>query len=148
LLSACAARGLRISRQELDRIAEENDKKRFEFSTDGARIRAVQGHSIDVDLGYEPQTPPDPLYHGTATRFLDAIKTQGLIKGSRQHVHLSTLLETAFKVGARHGKPVVILVEAGYMHRAGTPFYLTPNGVCLVDSVPANYLRFDDLRHA
>jgi len=148
LLSACVSRGHRISRQELDRIVDENDKKRFEFSTGGSRIRAVQGHSVGVNLGYEPQTPPDTLYHGTATRFLDAIKSKGLIKGSRQHVHLSTLVDAAFKVGARHGKPVVILVDAGEMHRSGTPFYLTPNGVWLVDSVPAEYLRFDDLRHS
>ncbi len=143
LLKGCASHGHGISRQELDRIVDENDKKRFQFSDDGERIRASQGHSIDVDLGYEPQTPPEVLFHGTATRFLDAIKEIGLIKGSRQHVHLSPLAETALKVGARHGKPIVILVNAGQMHRLGIYFYLTPNGVWLVDSVPPQYLCFD-----
>jgi putative RNA 2'-phosphotransferase len=148
LLRGCVSHGHRISRHELDTIVAENDKKRFQFSDDGKRIRATQGHSIDIDLGYEPQTPPETLHHGTATRFLDAIKKIGLIKGSRQHVHLSTLAETALKVGKRHGKPVVILVDAGEMHRLGIPFYLTPNGVWLVDSVEPKHLRFDDLRHA
>jgi len=82
---------------------------------------------------------------GTATRFLDPIKQMGLIKGSRQHVHLSILVQTALKVGERHGKPVVAPVRAGDMHRAGIPFYLTPNEVWLVDAVPPEYLRFDDL---
>ena len=145
LLKGCALRGHRISRDELDVIVAENDKKRFEFSVDRRRIRASQGHSIEVDLKYDPKTPPEILYHGTATRFLDLIKQMGLIKGSRQHVHLSILVETASKVGGRHGKPVVIPVRSGDMHRAGIPFYLTPNEVWLVDSVPPEYLRFDDL---
>lgn len=146
LLKGCASRGHRISRPELDQIVAENDKKRFQLSDDGRRIRANQGHSIQIDLGYEPQVPPETLYHGTATRFLDSIKKMGLIKGSRQHVHLSVLVETALKVGERHGKPVVISVNAGQMHRSGAPFYLTPNGVWLVDAVQPEYLRFDDLR--
>ena len=145
LLRGCAAGGYRISREELDIVVAENDKKRFEFSDDGARIRASQGHSIEVDLKYMPKQPPAELYHGTAIRFLDSIKKLGLIKGSRQQVHLSSDLETAFKVGARHGKPLVIRVDAKGMHTSGIPFYLTPNGVWLVDAVPPEYLSFDDL---
>lgn len=117
LLKGCASCGRRISREELDRIVSENDKKRFEFSNDGERIRASQGHSIKIDLNYEAKTPPETLYHGTATRFLDSIEQIGLIKGSRHHVPLSILTQTAFKVGERHGKPVVIPVKAGEMHR-------------------------------
>jgi putative RNA 2'-phosphotransferase len=145
LLKGCASRGHRVSREQLGVIVAENDKRRFEFSSDGKRIRASQGHSIKVDLKYEPKTPPEILYHGTATRFLDPIKKSGLIKGSRQHVHLSILGETALRVGQRHGKPVVIPVRAGDMHRAGILFYLTPNEVWLVDSAPPHYLAFDDL---
>lgn len=145
LLKGCASRGHRISREELDAIVAENDKKRFEFSNDGKRIRARQGHSIEIDLKYEPKSPPEILYHGTATRFLDPIQKMGLIKGSRQHVHLSILSGTALEVGERHGKPVAIPVRAGEMHRAGILFYLTPNEVWLVDSVPPHYLCFRDL---
>jgi putative RNA 2'-phosphotransferase len=145
LLRRCAVRGHRISREDLDAIVTENDKKRFQFSEDGKRIRASQGHSIEVDLQYTPKQPPETLYHGTATRFLDPIKKLGLIKGSRRHVHLSAQLETAFKVGERHGKSVVIPVRAGQMHTAGVPFYLTPNEVWLVDAVPPEYLSFEGL---
>jgi putative RNA 2'-phosphotransferase len=145
LLKGCASRGHRISRDELDVIVTENDKKRFEFSGDKKRIRASQGHSVEVDLKYDPKAPPEILYHGTAARFLDSIKQMGLIKGSRQHVHLSILLQTALKVGERHGRPVVIPVRAGDMYRAGIRFYLTPNEVWLVDEVPPECLRFDDL---
>jgi len=145
LLEGCASRGYRISREELDALVAENDKKRFEFSSDRERIRASQGHSIEIDLMYDPKTPPETLYHGTATRFLDPIQQMGLIKGPRQHVHLSILVHTALKVGERHGKPVVIPVRAGEMHRAGTLFYLTPNEVWLVDEVPPQYLCFDNL---
>ena len=150
LLKGCASHGHKISREELDEVVAENDKKRFQFSDDGKRIRASQGHSIEVDLKYEPTLPPEYLFHGTATRFLDSIKQQGLIKGSRQHVHLSANLQTAFKVGERHGKPVVLTVLAGDMHRNGIPFYFTPNGVWLVDAVPPEYLhpylRYNDER--
>ncbi len=145
MLKGCASRGHRISRDELDVIVTENDKKRFEFSGDKKRIRASQGHSVEVDLKYDPKSPPEILYHGTAARFLDSIKQMGLIKGSRQHVHLSILLQTVLKVGERHGRPVVIPVRAGDMYRAGIRFYLTPNEVWLVDEVPPEYLRFDDL---
>jgi putative RNA 2'-phosphotransferase len=145
LLRGCALRGHEISREELDTIVAENGKKRFQLSDDGRRIRASQGHSIEIDLQYTPIRPPRTLYHGTATRFLDSIKKLGLIKGSRQYVHLSADLDTAFKVGERHGKPVVIPVKSGEMHLAGMAFYLTPNGVWLVEVVPPLYLSFDDL---
>jgi putative RNA 2'-phosphotransferase len=138
-------KGCKLTREELDLVVNTNDKKRFEYSADGKRIRASQGHSIEVDLKYEPVEPPEFLFHGTATRFLDSIKKQGLVKGSRQHVHLSGVYETAVKVGKRHGKPAVLLVEAYLMHGCGHEFYLTPNGVWLTDSVPPEYLKFENL---
>ena len=118
-------KGCKLSKEDLALIVSTNDKKRFEYSADGERIRASQGHSVEVDLGYKPVAPPEYLYHGTATRFLDSIKQQGLIKGSRQHVHLSGDTETAIMVGARHGKPAVIKVSALLMHQEGWKFYLT-----------------------
>lgn len=143
LLKGCNSQGVLISREALEQIVSDNDKKRFQFSEDGRQIRAVQGHSVDVDLKYEPSLPPPVLYHGTATRFLDSIKKQGLVKGSRQHVHLSSDTDTARKVGQRHGIPLIIPVDTPAMHTDGIEFYHAPNGVWLVDSVPLRYLQFN-----
>jgi putative RNA 2'-phosphotransferase len=141
LLTACNARGIRLTREELEEVVRTNDKQRFAFNDDHSRIRASQGHSIEVELEYEPVTPPDILYHGTATRFLDSIKEQGLVNGRRQHVHLSADEATAVNVGSRHGKPVVLKVAAGQMHHDGFTFYLSKNGVWLTDCVPPSYLE-------
>jgi putative RNA 2'-phosphotransferase len=143
LLRACARHGSPIAREELELIVASNDKKRFAFSEDGARIRASQGHSVEVELQYEPSVPPEILYHGTAERFLPAIRTEGLLKGKRHHVHLSRDEPSAFSVGQRHGKPIVLRIRAGELHRAGQPFYVSANGVWLTDHVPASFLEIE-----
>lgn len=140
LLAACRSHGTAISREQLNEVVASNDKKRFSFSEDGCLIRANQGHSIEVELGYEPATPPVTLFHGTAERFLASIKEQGLLKGSRHHVHLSADIETATKVGQRHGKPVVLHVDAAKMQQDGFIFYFSTNGVWLTEHVPVSYL--------
>src|SRR5262245_64171464 len=117
LIEASSRRGFDFTREELQNVVDGNDKKRFSLSEDGLWIRANQGHSIKVELGYAPTAPPEILYHGTAVRFLTSIKQQGLIKGKRHHVHLSADVDTATKVGRRHGKTVVLRIEAGLMHR-------------------------------
>ncbi len=142
LLEAMRRHGRGISRETLDEVVATNDKKRFALSPDGLRIRASQGHSVEVDLGLQPVEPPEVLYHGTVERFLASIRGQGLLKGNRQHVHLSADRATAEKVGLRRGKPVVLVVESGRMHQAGREFFLSANGVWLTDSVPPEYLRF------
>ncbi|MGI9599046.1 MAG: RNA 2'-phosphotransferase, partial [Acidimicrobiales bacterium] len=119
-------------------------KQRFALSADGARIRANQGHSIVVDLDLSPIAPPPVLFHGTATRFLDAILTDGLQPGDRNHVHLSGDVETATAVGRRHGTATVLTVDSETMHRHGRTFFRSENGVWLTDSVPARYLTADD----
>lgn len=121
-------------------IVTTSDKQRFALSEDGLRIRANQGHSFPVDLGLTPLVPPDTLFHGTATRFVDSILAQGLIPGSRQHVHLSADEATAQSVGSRHGKPHIFKVASGQMHKDGYPFIRSENGVWLTDHVPAKYL--------
>ncbi|MEU6392494.1 RNA 2'-phosphotransferase [Streptomyces sp. NPDC046939] len=142
LLAAAAAHGFRISRAELDRAVEENDKRRF--SVEGTRIRANQGHTVDVDLGLAAAEPPAYLYHGTVGRFLDAIRAEGLIPMGRHDVHLSVDRETATRVGARRGRPVVLSVDAGAMHRDGHTFRVSANGVWLTAAVPPEYLRLRD----
>ncbi len=140
LLAAAGAHGRRISRARLDQVVAQNDKKRFEFDQTGTRIRASQGHSVPVELGYAPSEPPRVLYHGTATRFLASIFTDGLVPGKRHHVHLSADEATAVRVGTRHGRPAVLTVAAGRMRAAGHEFYRSTNGVWLTERVPAGYL--------
>ncbi|AWT44245.1 MULTISPECIES: RNA 2'-phosphotransferase [Streptomyces] len=140
LIAAAAAHGFRFTREELDHVVATNDKKRF--AADGTRIRASQGHSVDVDLGLPAATPPPYLYHGTVTRHLDAIRAEGLRPMNRHAVHLSADRETATRVGARRGRPVVLAVDAGAMHHDGHVFHVSANGVWLTEAVPARYLRF------
>jgi putative RNA 2'-phosphotransferase len=144
LLEAARCHGQPFSRAALDEVVATNDKKRFCFSPDRLRIRASQGHSVPVQLGLEPLEPPELLYHDTVARFLDSIRRQGLLRGSRHHVHLSPDRETAQKVGSRRGRPVVLVVEAGRLHRAGRPFFRSANGVWLTEQVPPEYLRFPE----
>jgi putative RNA 2'-phosphotransferase len=144
LLNACQRRGFSIGRDELEEVVRSNDKQRFAFSDDGLMIRASQGHSVAVKLDYQPLVPPQTLYHGTATRFLDSIKEQGLVKGKRHHVHLSGDEATAVKVGARHGKAVVLVIESLHMHKAGFLFYQSENGVWLTEQVPTAYIKFPE----
>jgi putative RNA 2'-phosphotransferase len=129
--------GMYVSREMFDKIVAENDKKRF--VVEGNKVRAAQGHSVQVDLGYEAVVPPDVLYHGTATRFLNSIKQSGLQPGKRQHVHLSGDIETAAKVGQRHGKLAIITIDAKGAHGAGVKFYQAENGVWLSDPIPYGY---------
>lgn len=140
LLSKLDKAGKSLTREQLGELVATNSKQRFRLSDDGDRIRASQGHSIDVELGIEPSEPPSVLYHGTATRFLDGIEREGLISGSRQHVHLSADTETATMVGRRHGKPVILEVRASEMHQAGMQFYLSENKVWLTNRVPREFL--------
>jgi putative RNA 2'-phosphotransferase len=141
LLAGCARQGRAISREELAEIVRTSDKQRFALSEDGMRIRANQGHSVAVELGHEPATPPEVLYHGTAERHLAGIRREGLQKGARHDVHLSERVETARAVGSRHGKLVLLEIAAGRMHTRGFAFFRTPNGVWLTDHVPAEFIR-------
>lgn len=142
LLRLMKKSGRAMSRDDLEMIVATSDKKRFTISDDGLKIRAAQGHSVDIDLGLEPSAPPEILYHGTARTSLDSIFRQGLVPGNRRQVHLSLDAETATQVGRRHGKPVVLAVEAGRMRRHGYAFFRAENGVWLTDAVPAAYLGF------
>jgi len=122
-------------------IIEKNDKKRFTISEDGKRIRAAQGHSTkQVDIQYCATTPPDILYHGTAEKSVQSIFGQGLHAGSRHFVHLSADIETAIKVGSRHGKPVVLTINTAAMLADGHQFYLADNGVWLTEKVPSKFI--------
>jgi putative RNA 2'-phosphotransferase len=140
LLVAAEKHGFPISYDELVECVETNDKRRYSFDETGDLIRANQGHSVDVDLELEEHEPPEMLYHGTVERFLPSILAEGLNKGKRHHVHLSKDVATARKVGARRGKPVVLMVDAGRMLRDGHRFYLSANGVWLTEAVPPDYL--------
>ncbi|MER0236619.1 RNA 2'-phosphotransferase [Fulvimarina sp. MAC8] len=141
LISKARAAGKQLDEETLKQIVATSDKKRFTLSDDGRHIRAAQGHSVTVALGLEPVEPLDVLYHGTATRVLDVILAEGLAPQSRQQVHLSSDEETAVKVGMRHGKPVVLAVDAKRMQADGHRFFRADNGVWLTDAVPPAYLE-------
>lgn len=141
LIKALNEYGKSINRELLDEIVYTNDKQRFAYSPDGLLIRANQGHSIEVDLELDSIDPPQNLYHGTAEKYIIKIRKHGLVKKNRQYVHLSALKETAFNVGKRHGKPVILMIEAEKMRNDGYSFYLSKNGVWLVDHVPYPYIE-------
>lgn len=142
LLQAVNANGVALTLEQLQHIVATSDKKRYAFSEDGQRIRASQGHSVEVDLQYPAQTPPEILYHGTATRFLDGIRKDGLQRMERHDVPLSAETKVTLQVGGRHGKPALLTIRAGDMHRAGFVFRCSANGVWLVDHVPPQFIQF------
>lgn len=142
LLRACQAHGQPLTLADLHEVVAHNDKQRFSLSEDGQMMRANQGHSVPVELGYSPAIPPDILYHGTVGKFLSSIKEEGLKKGSRHHVHLSPDEETARRVGQRRGKPLILKVESRRMHQRGHQFFRTANDVWLTEHVPPEYLIF------
>ncbi|MFF5342034.1 RNA 2'-phosphotransferase [Streptomyces althioticus] len=144
LIAAAADHGFPITRDELDHVVAADDKRRF--AVDGSRIRASQGHTIPVDLQLPTAVPPPRLYHGTVARNLDAIRAEGLRPMDRHAVHLSADRETATRVGARRGRPVVLSVDADAMHRDGHVFHVSANGVWLTEAVASRYLRFGESR--
>lgn len=141
LLDALAAHGTVMTRADLERVVSTNDKQRFEWDHEHDRIRARQGHSVEVDLELQEQTPPHVLYHGTPRRNLDSILATGLERRGRHHVHLSPDVTTARRVGARRGEPIVLEVDAAAMSRDGHTFWVSSNGVWLTDHVPAEHVR-------
>lgn len=137
ILEAC-----KIDLDELVEVVIKDDKGRYEFHKDGLdKIRACQGHSIDVDLGYEPKEPPSILYHGTSRKNAESILEKGLLKSGRTHVHLSDNIETAITVGGRHGNPIVFEVDTQSMYKDEYTFLLSTNKVWLTDCVPSKYLK-------
>jgi putative RNA 2'-phosphotransferase len=142
LLSRLTVEGRSITLEELQTVVVMNDKQRFSFSDDRTLIRANQGHSVRVSLGYEPLSPPALLYHGTAERFLASIAQRGLLKGQRHHVHLSEDTKVASEVGARYGRPVVLTIASEMMNKNGHAFFRSENGVWLTEHVPVDYIQF------
>lgn len=140
LITLAAAKGTVLTEALIREVVETSDKKRFALSASGDFIRANQGHSIEVDLGLSPLTPPATLFHGTASHFLASILASGLNKRARHHVHLSADIETASKVGRRHGNLVLLSVGSGDMAHEGYTFYRSENGVWLTDHVPSKFL--------
>lgn len=125
----------------LEEIVCTDNKQRYSFNEDKTKIRANQGHSVDVDVELKEAVPPEILFHGTGEKYVNSINSGGLKPKSRLYVHLSKDADTAVKVGSRHGKPVVYTVYAGEMHRQGYKFYLSENGVWLTKFVPADFIK-------
>ena len=130
-----------LDRATLEQIVATDEKQRYSFSADKKLIRANQGHSIPVDVELAELEPPEILYHGTGEKFGASINAQGLLKMSRLYVHLSSDIDTATKVGRRHGVPKIFVVESGKMFVDGYKFFRSVNGVWLTEHVPAKYLK-------
>jgi putative RNA 2'-phosphotransferase len=141
IIDKSTGREVSFTKDLLEGVVSNCRKQRFEFNEDCTRIRCRQGHSLDIELGLQATEPPEYLFHGTATRFLQSILAEGLKKQQRQHVHLSIDDNTATAVGSRYGKPVVLKILAGKMFRDGHIFYISANGVWLTDSVPPQYIE-------
>ncbi len=141
LIEKIAKSGTTLTLENLKHIVETNPKKRFAFNDTFDKIRASQGHSVEVELGYCAQIPPTILYHGTGQKSVDSIREKGIQKRERHHVHLSADVKTAIQVGQRHGKPFVFEVLAEQMYQDNFIFYLSENGVWLTEFVPVNYLK-------
>jgi putative RNA 2'-phosphotransferase len=140
LLAALARNGLSTTRAEIEEVVAWNPKQRF--AVEEGRIRANQGHSVEIDLQLTPAEPPEELFHGTGERAVEIIRREGLKKMSRHHVHLTADAAMARTVGGRHGRPVVLIVDAAALRREGAVFYCTENGVWLVDEVAPKYLKW------
>ncbi len=141
LLAGMQKRYPLFDREMLEQIVARDEKQRYAFDETHARLRANQGHSIQVDVELQEKKTPDVLWHGSAGRFDHAIRREGLKPMSRLYVHLSKDIETALKVGKRHGEPVVYAVDTKAMVKDGYHFYLSANNVWLTRSVPPHYLR-------
>lgn len=141
LLSQLKAHNRDISMNQLRDIVKFNDKKRFEFSEDGLKIRACQGHSVKVDLQLKAERPPEKLYHGTAHWTRDAIMKEGLKKMNRHAVHLSKDIPTAIQVGSRRGDSILLEIDAAAMHAENIKFFRSTNGVWLTESVPPKFIK-------
>lgn len=129
-----------ISKEELDDIVHNNNKKRFAYSEDDKRIRARQGHSLHVDVQLRPYVPVGKLYHGSTVDNVRSIRENGINSGTRLHVHMTDDMETAIRVGLRHGKPFVFEIDASRMYAEGILFYVSDNGVFLTEFVHAKYI--------
>lgn len=140
LIEGIKKSGREIDINSLNRIVLENDKQRFTFNDDKSKIRANQGHSLNIDLELKEIKAPDVLYHGTATRFLDSILKSGIQSNGRQYVHLSEDFNTAVKVGSRHGNPVVLVIDTKEMVQNNVKFFLSKNNVWLTKFVDAKYI--------
>ena len=144
LIEKAGQHGMALTRELIARVVETSDKQRFAIDASCQRIRANQGHSVDVDLGLAPSEPPPVLFHGTGENSVAAIRAEGLKAGQRQHVHLSPDEDTAIRVGRRHGRPVVLRIAAGRMRESGHVFFLSTNGVWLTEAVPVQFIEFQN----
>ena len=137
IISALKARFPEVDRAVIDEIVANDEKGRYSFDITGTN----QGHSIPgVKIEMERPQPPELLYHGTARRFLPSILREGLKPMSRQYVHISPDIETAVKVGKRHGAPVVLVIRAGDFVKDGNVLMRSYNGVWQAERVPPEYL--------
>ena len=141
LIEKAKAKNINYTLEIIEEIVAQNNKKRFTFNEDKTKIRANQGHSIDVDMQFIPIEPPEILYHGTSIKNVDSIKESGIEKRNRQYVHLIAELDTAHNVGSRHGKPIILEINSREMYEDDIEFYLSKNKVWLTHYIDPKYIK-------
>ena len=124
-------------------IVSNDGKGRFEFNSDKTKVRALYGHSVEVDLLLCKQEPPLRLLHGTALKYIDSIRNYGLKSKSRQYVHLTEDKDLAIMTGSRHGLPVLLVIDSYAMSNDGYDFYRASDGTWLTNNVPLKYIQLD-----
>ncbi len=113
---------------------------RFEVANN--KIRALYGHTVDVDSARTEDTLAAVLYHGTTLEAAARILRDGLKPMRRQWVHVSPTKDIARDVGGRRtANPVILEVDAKAARDEGIRFYKVTETVFLCSEVPPRYVK-------
>lgn len=126
--------------EEIEAIVSTDAKGRFELNRDKTKVRALYGHSVEIELMLHSQCPPEFLYHGTASKYISSIMHCGLLPKARLYVHLTEDIKVAAMTGSRHGEPIVLKMLSNLMYSDGYIFHRLDNGVWLTKEVPIEYI--------
>jgi putative RNA 2'-phosphotransferase len=131
-----------VVRENLEAIAREGDRRRYEIS--GDFIRATYGHSFRRPIRYQEVAPPDRLFVSVPTAQIPHVRVTGLRPEDRQYLHLSGTEEEAREIGDRRNvEHVVVTVLAGEAAVAGIPFHRPTEGLYLTTQLPPRFLEIE-----
>lgn len=143
LLSAFNSKGYFYTYEDIESVMRLPGKKRFKL--ENGRIMAYYGHSVKTEVVREEVVPPLKLFHATSHNAIETILKEGLLPMTRQHVHLSATRETALLAGRRRDKnPILLKIDALNAFKAGVKFYKGNEDVFLSDSIPSEFIAFEN----
>jgi 2'-phosphotransferase len=129
---------------EVQFVVDNNEKKRFDLKQDNSQyyIRANQGHSIEVaskikqeELLTKLTEPLENVLHGTTYEKYKLIKTSGLKKMERSHIHFAItddfVVGNKDQSGIRYNAEVLIFLDMKSAMSDGIEFYVSQNKVVL-----------------